>query len=61
MDADTSAAHNKNLTFEFLGLLGRLSAFRVAAEDLFGAYILSIGGTSCLPLKKVAQLATGCQ
>lgn len=59
MDLRLNAAHNKNLTLELFGLFSCFCAIRVAAEDLFGAYIFSIGGTSGLSFKQVAQLATG--
>ncbi len=57
MDDGLNAAHNKTLTLEFFGLFGCLSSIRIAAEYLFGAYIFSIGGTSCLPFEQVAQFA----
>ena len=61
MDDGLNAAHNKTLTLEFLSLFGCFSSIRIAAKDLFGAYIFSIGGTSCLPFEQVAQLSAGCQ
>ena len=59
MDDGASVAHYINLTLEFLGFLRCFSSFRVAAEDLFGAYIFSVAGASGLFLKQVAQFATG--
>jgi len=52
------AALIKNLTLKFLRFLHRFSGFRVTAEDLFRAYILSIAGAAGFTFEQIAQLAT---